>query len=129
MTAISTKKSVSIPREKVQRAVRLLLPKGTPFDLHVQKSALGGMKVVRIVTPAWKRLRPAERISRVRDAVENTLSPQEKQNILRFSVLTPDEYKMLFALHQVKIEKRAPDDAKRMVRKPPALKKKLAGAK
>jgi hypothetical protein len=65
----------------------------------------------------------------VRDAVENTLSPQEKQNILRFSVLTPDEYKMLFALHQVKIEKRAPDDAKRMVRKPPALKKKLAGAK
>jgi len=127
MTSISTKKTANIPREKVQRAVRLVLPKGSPFDLHLQKSALGGMKVVRIVTPAWKSLRPAERISRVRDAVENTLSAREKQNILRFSVLTPEEYKTLFTVpnHGKTVK---PATAKRMIRKAPAPRAKATRA-
>jgi hypothetical protein len=119
---------VNIPREKVERAVRLVLPKGAAFDLHFRKSALGGMKVVRVVTPAWKRLRPAERISRVRDAVESRLSESEKQNIPRFSFLTPDEYKTLIVPHRGKTRKHA-SAAKRMVRKAPASKLKGVGAK
>jgi hypothetical protein len=128
MTAIAKKKPATIPREKVKRAVELAL-KGKPFDLYVQKSALGGMKVVRIVTPAWKRLRPAERISRVREAVERTLSPLEQRDILRFSVLTPDEYKNLIAIPHDGAAAKLAAAPKRMIRKAPALKGKAASAR
>jgi len=96
MIAIA-KKTLSLPRAKITRAVEHILPKGATFKLHVEKSAVGGLKVVRIVTPAWKRLRPVERITRVREAVEGTLSDRERKSILRFSVVTPKEYKVLSA--------------------------------
>lgn len=50
------------------------------------------MKIVRVVTPAWKSLRPAARIGKVLDAVNIHLTPRERKGILRFSVLTPEEY-------------------------------------
>jgi hypothetical protein len=96
MTATAKKKLGNIPRKKIADAVELALPKGGTFHLHVEKSRLGGMRVIRIVTPAWKTLRPAERISKVRAAVENALSENEQKRILRFSVLTPQEYRTLF---------------------------------
>ena len=94
MTATRTKPT-EIPHQKIFYAVKRALPRGRTFDVKVQDSALGGMKVVRVVTSAWKTLRPAERISRVRKAVEKALSQEEQDKILRFSVLTPDEYKAL----------------------------------
>jgi hypothetical protein len=95
MTATKTK-PIEIARRKIARAVKLVLPRGRTFNIKVEDSALGGMKVVRVVTTAWKDLRPAERISRVRGAVEQVLSQDEQDKILRFSVLTPGEYKSIW---------------------------------
>jgi hypothetical protein len=95
MTATKTKPIEILPK-KIARAVKRVLPKGRTFTLKVEDSALGGLKVVRVVTTAWKDLRPAERISRVRGAVEEVLSQDEQDKILRFSVLTPGEYKSIW---------------------------------
>jgi hypothetical protein len=66
----------------------------------------------------------------VRDAVQNTLSAHEKENILRFSVLTPDEYKTLFAVpHHGKTVKQVAPAAKRMARNKTAPKATAAGAR
>ena len=120
MIAVAKKTNVRIPRDKIARAVKLALPKGRSFDLYVQKSQLGGMKIVRVVTPAWKELRPAERIFKVREAVERKLSREEQENILRFSVLTPGEYKRLTGSIRIRGTTRRALAAKRKVRKAPA---------
>jgi hypothetical protein len=44
------------------------------------------------VTPAWKRLHPSDRIDRIIRAANMQLTAKEQKRILRFSVLTPDEY-------------------------------------
>ncbi len=69
-----------------------ILPEGKSFELRASDSGIRQMKVVRIVTPAWKNLRPPERISKVLAAIDGKLSEAEQQRILRFSVLTPEEY-------------------------------------
>ncbi len=97
MTAAKTK-TIKIPRKKVIDAVKFALPQGKEFDVIVENSALGGMKVVRVVTNAWKTLRPAQRISKVREAVESALSKEEQDKILRFSVLTPSEYQRIYGI-------------------------------
>lgn len=79
------------PKAKIADAVRTLLPTGD-FKIHVADSRIGKMKIVRVVTPAWKSLRPAERIGKILDALSDKLTARERENILRFSVLTPAEY-------------------------------------
>src|SRR4030095_1392164 len=76
-------------------AVERVIPNGQDFKVYVSDSKIGKMKVVRVVTPAWKSRRPAFRISRVQSAVDDALTNSEQKSILRFSVLTPDEYKMV----------------------------------
>ena len=94
MSAIATKKiKDSFPRAKIKSVVQNFLPKGANFRLYVVDSKIGKMKIVRVVTPAWKTLQPADRIFRIIQAANANLSPAEQNNILRFSVLTPDEYK------------------------------------
>ena len=83
----------AFPKAKITHAVRKVIPNGQPFKVYVGDSKIGKMKLVRIVTPAWKSRRPAFRISRVLDAVDDELTPTEQKRILRFSVLTPKEYK------------------------------------
>ncbi|HYZ74923.1 MAG TPA: hypothetical protein VE641_17720 [Chthoniobacterales bacterium] len=95
MTATKTK-PIKIPPQKIAGAVKRVLPRGRTLNVKVEDSDLGGMKIVRVVTTAWKDLRPAERISRVRGAVEQVLSRDEQDKILRFSVLTPGEYKSIW---------------------------------
>jgi hypothetical protein len=96
MIADAKKKSASVfPRQKIARAVEEVLPRGKSYKLYVQASTIGGLKIVRVVTPAWKNLRPWQRIGKVRHAIETELSPSEQSGILRFSVLTPQEYKDL----------------------------------
>ncbi len=92
MTVAAKKKQVvKFPREKISEAVRNVL-KDKPFEIRVAEATVGKMKIVRVVTPAWKSLRPSVRIGKVLDAVNGKLTAQEQKSILRFSVLTPEEY-------------------------------------
>jgi hypothetical protein len=75
--------------------VQAVLPKGARFRLRVIDSKIGGMKVVRVVTPAWKKLPHFDRILRVLRVANTALSDAERKSILRFSVLTPDELRLL----------------------------------
>jgi hypothetical protein len=93
MSAKSKKKLSKFPRAKITQALEKVIPNGQQFKVYVSDSKIGKMKVVRVVTPAWKSYRPAFRISRVLSAVDNQLTNKEKGNILRFSVLTPGEFK------------------------------------
>jgi hypothetical protein len=94
MSTTTKKRSVRLfPSAKIRRAVGQVLPKGQRFQLKIADSSIGKMKIVRVVTPAWKTLRPSARIAKVLDAVSGELTPSENNRILRFSVLTPDEYK------------------------------------
>lgn len=93
MIAVRKKKPLpSFPRAKIVRIIADILPKGNGFELRATDSGIRQMKVVRIVTPAWKNLRPPERISKVLAAMDGKLSEGEQERILRFSVLTPEEY-------------------------------------
>ncbi len=92
MITTAKMKTVSkFPKAKISHAVQGIL-KGKPFKIQIANSNIGKMKIVRVVTPAWKSLRPAVRIGKVLDAVNTELTPQEQKGILRFSVLTPEEY-------------------------------------
>jgi hypothetical protein len=91
MITLKKKPAAKFPKAKITHAVQGLL-KGKDFKLQVADSKIGKMKIVRVVTPAWKTLRPAVRIGRVRDAVNSELTAREQKGILRFSVLTPQEY-------------------------------------
>ena len=93
MIAARKKKALpSFPSAKIARIVGEILPKGNDFKVRTADSGIRQMKVVRIVTPAWKNLRPPERISKVLAAMDDKLSEVERERILRFSVLTPEEY-------------------------------------
>src|SRR3954464_9253806 len=97
MIAIQKKKAPSFPRAKIARIIEGILPKGKGYELRASDSGIRAMKIVRIVTPAWKNLRPPERISKVLAAMNGKLSDAEQQRILRFSVLTPEEYQAVVA--------------------------------
>jgi hypothetical protein len=83
------------PKRKIFSVVQSVLPKGAIFRLRVFDSKIGGMKVVRVVTPAWKNLPPSDRILRILKVANTELSHAERKGILRFSVLTPDELRLL----------------------------------
>ena len=83
------------PTRKIRSVVQNVLPRGAIFRLRVIDSKIGGMKIVRVVTPAWKNLRHFDRISRILTAANTELSDEERKGILRFSVLTPRELKLL----------------------------------
>jgi len=91
-TTANKKTPTKFPRRKIYSVVRMVLPKGKKFRLWVIDSNIGKMKIVRVVTPAWERLRPSDRIDKIIRASSTRLTAKEQKNILRFSVLTPDEY-------------------------------------
>ena len=97
ITKAKKQRSLVFPRAKIQQAVRSAVPLNRDFTLHVAKSNFGDAKIVRIVTEAWKTKRPADRIFKVLTAVNKRLSEQERQSVLRFSVLTNEEYKSVMA--------------------------------
>jgi hypothetical protein len=96
MKAIFKRKNgARFPTRKIFSVVQTVLPKGANFSVHVINSKIGGMKVVRVITPAWKSLPPSDRILRILNVANTELSVAERKGILRFSVLTPDELKLL----------------------------------
>jgi hypothetical protein len=103
MIAPAKKKvTASFPGAKIKRAVETALPKGKTFKLRIVDSKIGEKKIVRVVTPAWKTLRPADRIGKILDAMEGKLTTQEQKRILRVSVLTPQEYDSIVLGRRVK---------------------------
>jgi len=94
-TSIAKSNETTFPQTKIRRVVQTALPKGKKFKLHVADSSVDNLKIVRIETLAWKSLPPSTRIRRVLQVVNTELTPQELEGILRFSVLTPDEYRDL----------------------------------
>ena len=97
--AVARKNGAKFPTRKIHSVVQTVLPKGAQFRLHIVDSQIGGLKVVRVVTPAWKTLSPSDRISRLLRVANIELSDTERNGILRFSVLTPDEWKFLTLKH------------------------------
>jgi hypothetical protein len=97
MTVKKKKVARKFPSTKIRTEVGKIIPKGKNFDVYFSDSSLGKMKIVRIVTPAWKTLRPSDRIAKVVSAINPKLTKNEQDRILRFSVLTPDEYESIFA--------------------------------
>jgi hypothetical protein len=95
MTAARKKKLAGFPRSKIRSVVRDVLPKGAEFRLQVIDSNIGKMKVVRVVTPAWKSLSTSARILKLLRVMNSKLSDAERKDILRFSVLTPAELDMV----------------------------------
>ena len=88
---IKNKAQGSFPTAKLRSVVKTVVPKGKKFQIFVIDSKIAPMKIVRVVTPAWKSLRPADRITKVMQAANQQLTAREQNKILRFSVLTPDE--------------------------------------
>lgn len=95
IASTSKRKPVRFPRNKVYSVVQTVLPKGVDFRMQVIDSRIGRMKIVRVVTPAWKRLPPSDRILKIINAANTGLSEADRKDILRFSVLTPDELKLV----------------------------------
>ena len=111
--------AVKFPTAKIKSAVAAIIPKEKGFTLKIADSEIGKKKIVRVITPAWKTLRGWERISKVLKAVEGHLSEKEEDRILRFSVLTQEEYDNVVLYDQVKrVTKKAAVKRKAVVRKP-----------
>ena len=82
-------------QDKIKQIVRGALPKGARADFHWRKTAFGGSQVLTVVTSAWKTLPVAERVHRIYKALDKVLTDEEKDQIFRVSVLTPEEAKKL----------------------------------
>lgn len=94
------KKSIGkFPRSKIYSVVQNVLPKGQTFKLEIVDSKIDNLKIVRVITPAWRTLRPSLRIGRVLQAASTQLTKREQDKILRFSVLTPEELSELSVAH------------------------------
>jgi len=80
---------------RINKLVKAAIPKGKPFRVIWEPTGLGQWRILRVVTPAWKSLPKFEGVQKVRQAVEPNLSQQERDQIFRFSVLTPVELKRM----------------------------------
>lgn len=87
--------SANFPAAKIQEAVAGIIPAGKTFEIRIADSGIENLKIVRIVTDAWNRLPRYQRIEAVTKAVSSALSPEEENAILRFNVLTRQEYRTL----------------------------------
>jgi hypothetical protein len=95
MIAPKKRTLTAFPRAKIERVICSILPEGESFELKTEDSGINQKKVVRVITPAWRTLRNAERISRLLKALDGHLSDAQQDRILRFSVLTPKEFEGL----------------------------------
>lgn len=82
----------TIPTNVIRKTVAGILPVKASFKVQVAPSGLGELKIVRVITDAWKRKPVLERLERVITAVRPALTPEQNDAILRFSVLTPREW-------------------------------------
>ena len=79
----------------VTTTIKSVLPKGASYRISRERTGLDGMHILRVITPAWKKLPVYKRVLKVTEALNNALSSGERAKIFRVSVLTSDEYKKL----------------------------------
>lgn len=84
--------AAAVPTKLIKQTLSGILPVKAQFEVRVSKSGLGNLKVVRVITDAWKGKPVTERLERVLTAVRPVLTSAENDSILRFSVMTPKEY-------------------------------------
>ncbi len=101
------KTTSAFPASRIKRMVQTLLPRGQEYKVRLSDSGFDHRKVVRVITPAWKRLQRHERILKFIEAEPQFLTPEDKSHILRYSVLTPQEYTRYIKESPIKITSRA----------------------
>jgi hypothetical protein len=101
------KKPSAFPAARIKKMVQSLIPRGQTYQVRLSDSGFDHTKVVRVITPAWKRLQRHQRILKFIEAEPQFLTPQEKRHILRYSVLTPQEYTRYIEESPIKITSRA----------------------
>lgn len=94
---ISKPTAVTVPTRLIKQTLSRILPAKAQFKLQVGESGIGNLKVVRVITDAWKSKPVTERLERVLTAVRPELSPEQNDAILRFSILTPKELAIVCA--------------------------------
>jgi hypothetical protein len=90
----SSRKSApaAVPTAVIRKTLSGVLPGKSTFRISVANSGLGHLKVVRVITDAWKSKPVVERLERVVTAVRPVLTREQNDAILRFSILTPKEW-------------------------------------
>lgn len=97
----------AFPASQIKKLVQAVVPRGQAFQIRLSDSGFDESKVVRVITPAWKRLQRHQRILKLLEAQDQFLTEEDRQHILRYSVLTPQEYKRDVEESPVKINSRA----------------------
>src|SRR5437016_3328361 len=81
--------------DRINKLVRQAIPKGKPAKIIWYPTGFSKSQILRVVTPAWKTLPRFQRISKLRQTLECDLTPKERSQIFRISVLTAQEFKRL----------------------------------
>src|SRR5438132_442401 len=80
---------------RINKWVRRAIPDGKPAKIIWYPTGFSKSRILRVVTPAWKKLPRFQRISKLRQTLESNLSARELAQIFRISVLTAQEFKRL----------------------------------
>ena len=97
----------AFPASRVKKMIQAVIPRGQTFQIRLSDSGFDESKVVRIITPAWKRLQRHQRILKLLEAQDQFLTPEDRQHILRYSVLTPQEFERHVKESPIRITSRA----------------------
>jgi hypothetical protein len=97
----------AFPASQIKKLVQAVVPRRQAFQIRLSDSGFDESKVVRVITPAWRRLQRHQRILKLLEAQDQFLSEEDRQHILRYSVLTPQEYKRDIEESPIKITSRA----------------------
>jgi len=97
----------TFPAARIKKMVQSVLPRGQGFQVRLSDSGFDESKVVRVITPAWKRLQRNARIFKLLEVESQFLTPDDRRHILRYSVLTPQEFDRMVKESPLKITSRA----------------------
>lgn len=97
----------AFPAAKIKKLVQSVIPRGQTFQLRVSDTGIDDSKIVRVITPAWKRLQRHQRILKLLEAQDQFLTEEDRRHILRYSVLTPQEFERHVKESPIKITSRA----------------------
>lgn len=97
----------AFPASQIKKLVQSVVPRGQTYQIRLSDSGFDESKVVRIITPAWKRLQRNERILKLLEAQEKFLTEEDRRHILRYSVFTPQEFERHVKESPIKITSRA----------------------
>lgn len=97
----------AFPASRIKKLVQAVVPRGLEYKIRLSDSGFDQSKVVRVITPAWKRLQRHQRILKLLEAESQFLTPDDRQHILRYSVLTPQEFERHVKESPIKITSRA----------------------